>query len=274
MKRLHLMALACAFVLMSMVPLTSPAEEITRYAYKRHTFELGTEISYRKYQEPDVMRQKGWMYGLFGSYAHHNKLMLKAEFRGDFGDIDYVGGTQGGTYLNLNNVPEYMLEARGLIGYDFPVWKSTVLTYFTGIGYRYLNNDAHKKYSGGYERESNYIYSPIGMVFKTNIGNGWSMEETAEFDYFWRGEQKSHLTDASTVFPDISNTQRDGYGLRGSVIAKKQCGKVNFEAGAFLRHWNIKKSYIEYRDIGGLTYMFWEPKNETTEVGVLLGVKF
>ena len=270
-------SVVCLSLLLSMLiagPSIILAGQDPRFEYKKHTWELGTELSYRKYQEPNVMHQTGYNVGLVGSYEYHDKWMFKAEARGDFGDIDYVGGTQGGTYLNLNNVPEYMLEARALVGYDFPVWKSTVVTYFTGFGYRYLNNNAHKKYPGGYERESNYFYSPLGMAFHTNLGNGWSVEEIAEFDYFWRGEQKSHLADTQSGFPDVSNTQRDGYGLRGSVTAEKKWRTVILEAGAFVRYWNIKDSDVEFRDVGGLTFMIWEPKNETTEVGIKLGVKF
>ncbi|KAF0119468.1 MAG: hypothetical protein FD151_1999, partial [bacterium] len=43
---------------------------------KVHTWELGTEISHITYKEPDVMREKGMMYGIDGSYAYHQNLML------------------------------------------------------------------------------------------------------------------------------------------------------------------------------------------------------
>jgi hypothetical protein len=64
---------------------------------KKHTFELGTEISYIKYEEPDVMEDKGMMYGLVGSYTYHDKVMLKAEGKGSWGEVDYDGELQNET---------------------------------------------------------------------------------------------------------------------------------------------------------------------------------
>jgi hypothetical protein len=43
------------------------AQTETGILYKKHTFELGPEISYISYKEPGVMKEKGMMYGLVGS---------------------------------------------------------------------------------------------------------------------------------------------------------------------------------------------------------------
>jgi hypothetical protein len=63
--------------------------------------------------------------------------------------------------------------------------------------------------------------------------------------------------------------------LRDSVTVEKKYKKVILEGGPFIRYWNIKKSETET-----LTYLgtpvgsAWEPKNNSTEVGIKLGVKF
>ena len=101
-----------------------------------HTWEIGPEISHITYEEPDVMEEKGFMYGIAASYAYHNNLMLKAEGRFSFGDVDY---TNSGT---MDNIDDYMWEFRGLAGYDFPVLKATIITPYIGFGYRYLNDDS------------------------------------------------------------------------------------------------------------------------------------
>jgi len=79
----------------------------------------------------------------------------------------------------MNNIDDYILEFRGLAGYDFPVSKASFLTPYAGIGYRYLNDDSSGKVAStgalGYERESNYIYSPIGVKFIADLKKGWSM---------------------------------------------------------------------------------------------------
>ena len=50
------------------------AQTETGILYKKHTFELAPEISYRTYKEPGVMKEKGMMYGLVGSYTYQIKL--------------------------------------------------------------------------------------------------------------------------------------------------------------------------------------------------------
>ncbi len=235
---------------------------------KKHTFELGPEISYITYKEPDVMKEKGMMYGLVGSYTYHNKLMLKGEGKGSLGKVDYSNSGE------INNITDYMLEFRGLGGYDFPIFKGSMITPYIGIGYRYLNDDMSGKISStgafGYERESNYIYSPIGIDFITPLGNSWSMGVRGEYDLFWWGKQKSHLGYVPGYY-DIENDQEKGYGCRGSIRLQKKSEKIDFLIEPFIKYWNIKESQITV-DPAGTGWV--EPKNNSTEVGVMLGVKF
>ena len=240
---------------------------------KKHTFELGPEISYITYKEPDVMKDKGMMYGLVGSYTYHNKLMLKAEGRGSWGKVDYSNSGE------INNITDYMLEFRGLCGYDFPILKTSTMTPYIGIGYRYLNDDSAGKISTtgawGYERESNYIYSPLGMTFVIDLGNKWLTVETIEYDLFWWGKQKSHLSDVDLGYNDISNRQKKGYGLRGSLTLQKKGEKIDIEVGPFIRYWHIQKSETETWTYYGIPIGYGlEPKNKSTEIGIMGIVKF
>jgi len=45
---------------------------------KQNPWELGTEISHRKYKEPGVMEQKGIMYGLFWFLYLSKQLYVKS----------------------------------------------------------------------------------------------------------------------------------------------------------------------------------------------------
>ena len=239
---------------------------------KKHTFEIGPEISYRTYKEPDVMKEKGMMYGLVSSYTYHSKIMLKAEGRASLGWVDYSNSGK------IDNIEDFLLELRGLVGYDFFISNSCI-TPFIGIGYRYLDDDSSGEVSTtgalGYDRESNYIYSPIGISFITGLWNGWSFGATGEFDYFWWGEQKSYLSDAIPGYNDISNRQKKGYGLRGSIIFQERFRNIDFKAEPFIRYWNIKKSETETLTYYGMPIgTAWEPKNNSTEIGIMLGVRF
>jgi len=242
---------------------------------QKHTWELGPEISYVEYKEPDVMKQKGYMYGIVGSYTYHDKLMLKAEGRFSYGQVDYsspISGTEDDIY-------DYMWEFRGLAGYDFPVSKASFLTPYAGIGYRYLNDDSSGKVTStgasGYERESNYIYSPIGVRLITNLKNGWSVGAMAEYDIFWWGKQISHLSDAVPGYNDPQNRQTHGYGLRGSVELQRKAKNVTFGIAPFIRYWDIKESkHTDLTSYGVRIGEAWEPKNHSTEYGINLLVRF
>jgi hypothetical protein len=138
-----------------------PEEQTTSIApLARHIFEIGPELSYIKYEEPGMMEETGMMYGIVGSYAYHNKLMLKGEGKFSYGQLDYKGSTWDGTPLSENNFPNYMVELRGLVGYDITVSKATTITPYLGLGYRYLEDNMQQKSLSGYKRESNYFYSP------------------------------------------------------------------------------------------------------------------
>ena len=244
------------------------AQTQTSPLLEKDKFELGPEISYITYKEPGL-KTKGFMYGLAGSYTYHNKIMLRVELKGSYGTVDFAGSTLAGTRVSVNNNPNGTGEIRGLGGYDFPVLRSSVLTPYTGIGVRYLNNDVLPK---PYERESYYIYSPIGIGFITDLGKGWSIGGTGEYDHFWWGYQTSHpIDDLPNLRSDIVSYQKNGYGLRGSMTLEKKYRKVILEGGPFIRYWNIKKLRPE---IVPDNVLWQEPGNHSTEVGVKLAVKF
>lgn len=235
-------------------------------------WEVGTEVSHITYDEPNVMEEEGMMDGLLGAYTYRDRIMLKGEARGSWGQVDY---SNSGT---MDDVDDYMLELRGLAGYDFPVGEATTATPYAGLGYRYLNDDLTGTTSTGaigYERESNYYYSPIGVTTDTEFNNEWSGGLTLEYDYFWKGIQKSHLSDAVSGFADLENDQNDGYGCRASVHLTKKGENVDFIIEPFIRYWNIKKSEEENITYGGVVVGYgYEPKNNSTEFGLRLAAKF
>lgn len=224
---------------------------------KMHSFEVGPEASFIQYVEPDVMKETGYMVGVAGTYAYHNNLMFKAEGNASYGRVYYENS---GT---IDDIPDYMFEGRLMGGFDFPVLEASVVTPYIGFGYRYLMDDGSGKVSstgaGGYRRESNYYYSPIGIETLSSLENEWYIGIVLEYDHFWKGRQVTHLDDVSSIYSTVKNDQNDGYGLRGSIRFKKE-GRFAYVLEPFARYWNIDDS--EVVDI-------WiEPKNHSTEVGL------
>ena len=257
------MLLIC-FIFLSAGPLMA-------FDVKRHNAELGIGLSHITYEEPDFnLKEEGIMYGIAGSYTYHNKFMFKLEGNGSLGTVDYSSSSSG----EIDNIRNYLLEARVLLGYDFSLSPSSLLTPYIGFGYRYLNDDPSGKISSfgarGYERESNYFYSPIGLMAWIKLGQGWVVGPMAEYDYLWKGKQRSHLGDAITGFPTIENEQRTGYGLRGSVKFQKMFTGIGLNIEPFIKYWNIKRSENEYFNSG----YFYEPRNNSTEYGLILSAVF
>jgi len=250
---------------------------------EKHAVEFGTEISHITYREPGVMRESGVMYGLTASYAYRGllapspkdigKLMLKIEGKGSWGLVDY---RNSGT---TDNISDYMLEFRGFGGYALSVSKAITLTPYFGVGYRYLIDDMAGKISStgaaGYERESNYLYSPLGLEAVADLGGSWYVGVTAEYDIFWWGRQISHRSNVNAGYNDWKNDQHEGYGIRGSVKIQKKYQTVYFTAEPFVRYWNIKRSENADWTFRGTRIGYgYEPKNHSTEIGLGLTVKF
>jgi len=240
---------------------------------EKSAFEAGIDVSYLTYNEPNV-KTKGMMYGLAGSYTYRNNVMLKAELRASYGGVEWYGTTLAGERVTASNSLNLLGELRGLGGYDFPVFTSSVLTPYLGVGLRYINNDVLPK---PYERETYYVYSPIGVAFVTAVGRGWSIIETAEYDYLWWGYQTSHPMDALPgLTNDIVVHQRNGYGLRGSVALEKKYRNIAFKGGPYVNYWKVERlnpQTLPYT--GSPTGFVWqEPGNNSLEVGIRLGVKF
>ncbi|MDP1853182.1 MAG: hypothetical protein Q8L26_03105 [Candidatus Omnitrophota bacterium] len=241
----------------------------------KHSWDLGVEVSHISYKEPDVMKEEGILYGLNGSYAYRQGVIFKTDARFSFGQVDYSSPSSG----NMDGVDDILLEVREMIGYDLSVLDTAQLMPYIGFGYRYLNDDSSGMATStgavGYERESNYFYLPLGIDCIKELKDGWLFGFTLEYDHFLKGVQKSHLSDANLGFADLENDQNKGYGCRASFRFKKQSEKIDFLVEPFVRYWNIKKSEEEPVSFAGVIIgRGYEPKNNSTEFGIKIAVKF
>ncbi len=243
---------------------------------QRVAWDIGPEVYYFKYEEPGLMEEEGVFYGARLGYTYRDWVpassrkspsngggMFRAEGRFAFGQVDYDGETWGGSPLTFDNQDDFVFEGRLLLGADM-LRGDTLNTLYAGVGYRYLYDDLGSGGLGGYERESNYLYIPLGYQFDSSHKVGWSFGATAEFDLFLWGQQNTHLSDVG--FVDIENEQDSGYGLRGSVRFQKHGEKTDFIIEPFIRYWNIDKSDV----VLGV----YEPANETLEYGIQLIWRF
>jgi hypothetical protein len=256
-------------------------------------FTVGTEVSYINYEEPGVMEQEGIMYGVYSKYNHdvgtplvldeladiignfssNSNLMFEGLFK--FGQVDYESPVSG----TLDDITDYMFEVRGMYGYNIPLASETTLKPYIGLGFRYLNDDSAGMRTSvghyGYERESNYLYLPIGLSTHTDIDEDWSVGINLEFDVFLYGQQKSHLEDVSTSLNTIENDQNNGYGARVSIELARTSDKYDLVLEPFVRYWDIDDSSTAVVTCGGTPCAVgYEPKNESLDAGIRFGIRY
>jgi hypothetical protein len=163
---------------------------------------------------------------------------------GAYGQVEYSQYTGVGTHTH-----EYFkFQGEAL----YPIANS----FYAGLGYRYLYDYLSDYGAGGYDRQNQLVYLPIGYVLN-------SIDSTTkfQFNYLIEGEQKSYLSDISG-YADLTNKQKDGWGLDVSYAPKKSSWEL------FAKYWNIDDSTINTSTGTSFIITGLEPHNETYEVGV------
>lgn len=263
------------------------------YAIEGGQARMGGEISWFEYEEPSFMEEEGIFYGFFGGYTYrpheNNKIATLADVFSNgnsinmfdvdvlfkWAEVDYTSVSTG----SLDNIDDFLLEIRGVAGYDIPVGADSRITPFVGFGYRYLNDDSGglRTTTGhfGYERESNYFYIPIGVEVGTELDNDWAVAASVEYDFFVHGKQESHLEDALLGLSTVKNDQNDGYGIRGSTRITKKLEKVNLFIEPYIRYWKVEDSDVAPITFSGVLVGFGqEPENKSVETGARVGFNF
>jgi|SaaInlV_135m_DNA_1039713.scaffolds.fasta_scaffold15527_3 hypothetical protein len=228
--------------------------------------EIGLYASNIEYEEPGVMKQDGTMVGVIGSWAYRGDFVTKIDGSYAEGEVDYQNS---GT---MNDIDDYIVEIRGSVGKDFYTESGVRVTPMIGYGYRYLNDDMGGRQTStsawGYEREQEYLYTPIAVEFrgiKTN--SNWEIGGIIEYDYFWDGTNNSNMGYISSAYYDIELDQDDGKGYRFSLRFSNEnandSSKIIIEP--FYRYWHIEDSKVT-TDPGNTSWT--EPNNTSKEVGV------
>ncbi len=235
----------------------------------RRGWEVGGQISKYDYEEPDFAKLTGNQGGAVGAYtfAGASRVFSRIDGRLAYGSLKYEGsGTQDG-------VPNWIFEARAVVGRDFQASDNVALSPYIGLGYRFLYNDlrgntvvGNTTYVG-YRRYSNYVYVPVGVTLRMRTGDQWVVAPTLEYDFFLGGRQYSRLSDTGLGYSDASNDQNSGYGYRASLMMEK--GHWSF--GPWLQYWNIKDSDVVPIGLGTAAM---EPANWTREYGLELRYRF
>lgn len=232
-------------------------------------FELGAEIGDFHYRESHFMREDGMQYGLYGALALRAAHPWYFQFyiSGVGGDITYDGGYSSiWGYSDLKgDTSNFIFNFRSLGGYVIEIDSLRVLLY-TGLGYRYLENDLRDLETSwflrglGYLREQTYLYLPLGgeVVFPVSADGSWCLGLRSEFDWMFYGYNVSGGT-------KLDNQK--GWGFRVSPFLLWALDEnVTFKLELFAEYWKIDDSDVNAG--------FIEPENASNYYGGRLGMIF
>ncbi|MFC1510272.1 hypothetical protein ACFL49_01255 [Candidatus Omnitrophota bacterium] len=258
------------------------------------TFDMGTEVSHFTYKEPGVMEETGALLGVYmdvilrqdkankgaeswqdlrGAFLANSMLALESKL--SLGQLSYTSTSTG----TLDGIDELMLELRGLGGVDLAVFDATRLTPYVGLGYRLLDDNTGGMISStghyGYDRESHYVYLPLGVKSMTDLNDQWQVGFDVEFDFFLFGKQQSHLEQVNASLNTLKNDQDSGYGVRGGLKFVRTSENYILTFEPFVRFWDVDESNSGVVTCGGTPCASgYEPKNESIEYGLRVGTRF
>ena len=265
------MLMAICFLFCSSVAIAEGAESIL----PRHAFDIGLGVAYLDYDEDSIdVEIAGPMFDVVGSYTYHNGIMMNASLEYSRGDLEYNGETYSGIPVETDT-QDWKVECRCLIGCDFLFRENHIVTPFLGLGYRYWNDEVEG--AGGYGREIEYWYSPIGLKTHSHVSGNWTWGMTLEYDLFWYGKVKT----GRIGFPNPELDQEGGYGVRFSCRLRRQLTNDRaLSVEPHIRYWRIEESERAYFSVPGpepgdiLVAGFVEPENETTSYGLRIIYEF
>jgi hypothetical protein len=244
-------------------------------------WEIAPEVSLYTYREPGTMKNEGIFCSVTGSYTRWNLekgdpasnadssspvswSMARIEARIGVGDVDYDGAYMDGTPFESTGNDDLVVDARILWGME---WQPGGLidAFYAGLGYRYLGDDSSAE-PGGYLRQSNYFYIPIGSRADLELNDRWFLALTGEIDVLLVGYQVSHLEDADPAYPEVRNWQWPGVGLRGAVALQHRGKSLEASISPFVWYWWVAESDVSDG--------FYEPENNTFEYGLSAAFRF
>ncbi len=231
---------------------------------RRYSYELGVTTHTELYEEfgtsnQKIMQEKGALIGLKGSVTRHlgrdNKLVFAGEIA--MGDSDYTGSYVGGNYgeLRFNGQSRFLLEVSVAYRQSIPQWSDVAFS--VGVGYRRLTDNLQEAGPAGYQRVNDRVYLAMGVEKPFHRGS-WTISPGINYRSALWGNQYSAIAGG------LDKKQKGASGYELYVNFAHNPSRITVTP--FLRTWDANDSAVT----GG----FYEPRNDTREVGVALTYRF
>ena len=164
---------------------------------------------------------------------------------GQIGRVNYTQHT--GTGAHAHNY--WVFQTEGALALP--------LNFYAGLGFRHLKDYLSAGGAGGYDRQNQLIYLPVGYTIKNPNDSSLKLQ----YNFLIEGTQFSQLSQIPG-YGDMTNAQNEGYGLDLSYV---------FPGGGmeiFGKYWNIEDSTTNTSKGTKWIVSGMEPLNETFELGI------
>jgi hypothetical protein len=233
-----------------------------------NAYSLGVEGFHDRYREPqdDATLRSG--YGsITGGYTHNwDSIFGAIDGRASYGRATFSAPGAG----DVGTMPQWEYELRARGGVSLPFADGTLSPYI-GIGARDYNDEEKGTTTSlgvpGYDTRVWQFYIPVGATYAYATPGGWTFTPTLEYDQFLYGTLDSRLQNIpGGGYSETTNTQNEGFGVRGECMVGRKEPGFAWEAGPFLRYWNIRGS----DSVGAAQLM--TPPNERVQTGLALRI--
>jgi len=246
---------------------------------KRFQFGAGVGTAQFKYSEAKMTEKVDDMTDLeaYAVFPIKTRMQVTGELGFLSGSGGYDGQTQDGAPIKSGSDTS-VSNLRGLFGWRLFTNEdqtSRILPY-AGLGLRNLKNTIQG--DGGYRREVDYLYLPMGTEFAWETSNRWTFSIRPELRLLLLGTVTSYLSDANPDLPDVTNYQSSGAGFQISGSVRKQFQHFGIALQAYFEQWHVDDSDTQTTafNSGGTEYELKtvEPSNDTQTVGINALVTF
>lgn len=266
------MNIARLLPLLALLPLAAQAQPVSLRSVD--SSELGIEIMQLRYDAGSgstAFEHAGNKVGLMFRFtqALSNNWYWGGDARQSHGNINYSSASRGEKGGNADVLSEVRITG----GKDYPLGAQLLAPYF-GIGYRKLSTDLRGLTTTGdegYRRRSQYVYLPLGLTHRLQLGPEARLSTSFEYDLLLDGRHQSFLSDTDATSNDPVNSQRNGHGLRLSSSVEA----YHWSIGFFVHYWRVGTSDEARQSLGGVPgAVIVEPRNSTREAGVQFRLRF
>ncbi len=194
-----------------------------------------------------------------------NSLTLKAKGELFIGSVDYDGQTQAGTPLKTDtDYSGFRIEAD--MGKIFMVAEKSSLEPFAGLGWKSWLRDLQSSNTAiGYEETWSIVYARLGVRGDHVFSKQLKLFAEAGLNLPIYNENVVDLGGVDiTIEP----------GKEASLFAEAGLKWKNLKASIFYEGMRFSKSGLEFIEVGGDIYGFYQPESKADIFGVHIGIAF